>query len=60
VLSNTDIPLKEWRVSGLNVPCGVKAQLATVEERLVIKSVGKLTTVDRQALDARLRTWLQL
>jgi mRNA interferase MazF len=30
VLSNTDFPVKGWRAAGLNVPCGVKAQLATV------------------------------
>jgi mRNA interferase MazF len=31
VLSNTDFPLKEWQAAGLNVPSGVKAQLATVD-----------------------------
>jgi mRNA interferase MazF len=60
VLSNTDILLTEWQAAGLNVPCGVKAQIATVEERLVVKSVGRLTAADRQALDARLRIWLWL
>jgi len=60
VLSNTDIPLTQWRAAGLNVPCGMKAQIATVEERLVVKSVGRLTTADSQALDARLRIWLGL
>jgi mRNA interferase MazF len=60
VLPNTDLPLREWRAAGLNVPCGVKAQLATVEERLVVKTVGALAATDRQALDERLRTWLQL
>ena len=59
-LSNIDFALKEWRAAGLNVPCGVKAQLATVEERLVVKTVGVLAAVDRQLLDDRLRTWLQL
>jgi len=59
-LSNTDFALEEWRAAGLNVPCGVKAQLATVEERLVVKTVGVLAAVDRQLLDDRLRTWLQL
>jgi len=29
VLANTDFPLHEWQAAGLNVPCGVKAQLAT-------------------------------
>ena len=60
VLSNTDFPVKEWRAAGLNVPSGVKAQLATVEERLVVKRVGTLAAADRQLLGARPRTWLQL
>ena len=60
VLFNTDFPLREWRESGLNVPCGVKAQLSTVEERLVVKIVGMLTATDRQTLDERLRNWLDL
>ena len=60
ILSNTDFPLQEWQRAGLNAPSGVKAQLATVEERLVVKIVGRLTAIDHQALDKRLRTWLQL
>ena len=60
MLANTDFPLKEWRAAGLNVPSGVKAQLATVEERLVVKIVGKLAAADSHFLDKRLRTWLQL
>ena len=59
-LSNTDFALKEWRAAGLNVPCGVKAQIATVEEKLVVKTVGILTAADCQLLNERLRTWLQL
>jgi len=39
---------------------GVKAQVSTVEERLVVKIVGTLTAADRQTLDERLRNWLQL
>jgi mRNA interferase MazF len=60
VLGNTDFPLKAWRAAGLNVPSGVKAQVATVEERLVVKKVGTLTPADRETLDGRLRTWLRL
>ena len=60
VLSNTDFPVKEWRSAGLNVPSGIKAQVSTVEARLVVKTVGTLTAVDRQTLDERLRNWLQL
>jgi hypothetical protein len=60
VLANTDFPLKEWRATGLNVPSGTKAQLATVEERLVVKIVGTVTIADRRTLDKRLRSWLRL
>ena len=60
VAANTDFSLAEWRAAGLNVPCGVKAQLATVEERLVMKIVGKLTPADLKLLNQRLQTWLDL
>ena len=60
VLSNTDFLLQEWQGAGLNVPSGVKAQLATVEERLLVKIIGSVAAVDRQSLDEKLRTWLQL
>ena len=59
-MPNTDFPLKQWQAAGLNVFCGVKAQIATVEERLVVKVVGKLADADRQILDECLRSWLKL
>jgi mRNA interferase MazF len=52
--------LIEWRAAGLNVPCGVKAQIATVEEKLVVKIVGKLAPADTIALNKQLKNWLQL
>lgn len=60
VLSNTDFLLNEWRTAGLNVASGVKGQISTVEDRLVVKIVGRLSTPDAQALDAALRNWLRL
>jgi mRNA interferase MazF len=60
VIVNTDFPLREWRAAGLNVPSGIKAQLATVEKKLVLKIVGRLSTGDAKALEARLRNWLSL
>jgi phosphoribosylamine-glycine ligase len=59
-MANTDFPLNEWRAAGLNVPSGVKAQFATVEERLVVKVVGQLAGKDVQVLNAQLRKWLKL
>jgi mRNA interferase MazF len=60
VLANTDFPLVEWQAAGLNVPSGVKAQLATVEEKLVVKIVGQLSGNDTKVLNVRLREWLNL
>ena len=60
VLANTDFPITEWRAAGLNVPSGIKAQLATVEEKLARKIVGQLSSKDGQVLEARLRSWLKL
>ena len=60
VLSNTDYPLTKWREAGLNVVCGVKAQIATVEDHLVLKIVGQLEPDDKKALDLCLRRWLTL
>jgi mRNA interferase MazF len=59
-LQNVDLPLMDWRVAGLNVPCGLKSQLATVENRLVIKSVGTLSAKDQSECRKRLRVWLGL
>jgi len=42
------------------VVCGIKAQIATVEEKLAVKTIGTLTARDQNALDERLRHWLRL
>ncbi len=60
VPQNVDLPLQDWRASGLNVPCGMKSQIATIEGRLVLKSVGWLAPSDAAALEKRLRAGLQL
>ena len=59
-MSNTDFPLNDWRAAGLNVPSGVKSQLATVEKRLVLSAIGQLAARDVLELDTRLRIWLKL
>jgi mRNA interferase MazF len=58
-LQNVDLQIRDWKSAGLNVPCGVKSQLATIEQRLVVKSVGALSPGDWAALETRLRAWLQ-
>jgi mRNA interferase MazF len=59
-LRNVDLALLDWRAAGLNVPCGIKPQLATIESRLVIKAIGVLSPRDRDSCRNRLRAWLGL
>jgi len=59
-MANVDLPLRDWRAAGLNVTCGVKAQLATPEQRPVVKVIGNLSAHDKHQLDNQLRTWLQI
>ncbi len=60
VVQNVDLKVQDWRSAGLNVPCGMKSQIATIEDRLVVKSVGLLSLQDSGALEKRLRRWLHL
>lgn len=59
-LSNADLRLRDWGEAGLNVACGFKTQIATVEQTLVLKVVGQLSGSDSGALEGRLRSWLSL
>ena len=59
-LQNVDLAFSDWHAAGLNVACGIKSQIATVEDRLIVKRVGALSARDWTAVQNRLRTWLQL
>ena len=59
-LQNAALPLQDWRAAGLNVSCGIKSQIATIESGLVVQSVGRLSARDQTALDSALRGWLKL
>ena len=59
-MQNVAMPIQDWGGAGLNVPCGVKSQLATIESPLVVKSVGRLSTRDQTLLNKELAVWLEL
>ncbi len=59
-LANADFTLADWQSAGLNVPSGIKAQLATVESPLVLKIIGHLSSAGSSTLDKHLRRWLRL
>ena len=52
--------LTEWQAARLNVLSAVKRGIYTVEEKLIIKKIGKLQQVDVQKLEYSLKTWLDL
>lgn len=59
-LHNTECVLRDWRAAGLKVRCGIKSQIATIEDRLVIKSLGFPCPEDRSALQVELKARLGL
>lgn len=59
-LQQVDLLLEDWQAARLNVPCGIKAQIATIEDRLIVKSLGHLSSRDLASLDDRVRNWLGL
>jgi mRNA interferase MazF len=59
-LRNVDLKLRDWKAAGLNIACGIKSQIATVEIRLIIKRVGTLSLYDQEVLNSQLRQWLGL
>lgn len=52
--------LQHWQQAGLNVPSAVKRGLYTIEETLIVKTVGQLAPDDVQTLEQSLRNWLGL
>lgn len=52
--------LADWQAVGLNVPSAVKRGLYTVQQSLVMKSIGKLSATDAGSLESSLRDWLGL
>ena len=57
-LAHVAFTLADWKQAGLNVPSGIKAQLATVDSSLALKIVGHLSVTDTANLHRHLRQWL--
>jgi mRNA interferase MazF len=52
--------LANWKSAGLNVSTALKRGLYTIQENIVLKSLGALSPQDVQSLDRSLRSWLEL
>ncbi len=53
-----DVALKEWQPSGLPHASLVRAKLFTLDERLILRRLGALSTVDKQAVTKSLKSIL--
>jgi mRNA interferase MazF len=50
--------LSKWKESGLNVQSTVKRGIYTVDEKLVVQKIGKLSVTDINKLDKSIQNWL--
>jgi len=56
----SDLILQDWSAAGLNVPSGVKGQIATVDQSFILQVLGQLSRSDTRRLDDQMRSWLEL
>jgi mRNA interferase MazF len=52
--------MQDWQGAGLNVPSAVKRGVFTIQQSLVIKTVGYISAADVRELEKSLRGWLGL
>ncbi|HEX8632943.1 MAG TPA: type II toxin-antitoxin system PemK/MazF family toxin [Pyrinomonadaceae bacterium] len=52
--------LADWTIAGLNIESAVKRGLYTVQQSLVVKSIGKLSATDAEKVARSLREWLDI
>ena len=52
--------MNDWKGAGLNVESAVKRGLYTIHQRLIIKTVGRVSSQDGYEVERSLRGWLGL
>lgn len=55
-----DTPLKDHAAAGLSRPCLVRLKLFTLDNRLIAKSIGRLSAADKKHVAAALATCLPM
>jgi mRNA interferase MazF len=53
-----DVHLTDLKAAGLNAPCLARLKLFTLDNRLVVKKIGRLAAADQQQLSQQLQTFL--
>lgn len=52
--------LAEWKAAGLNIETALKRGIFTIDHKLIIKKLGKLTDRDADSVANSLREWLEI
>lgn len=55
-----EFAMHDWQAAGLNVPSAVKRGVFTIQQSLVIRTVGSISAADVRDLEQALRAWLGL
>lgn len=55
-----EFAMQDWQAAGLNVPSAVKRGVFTIQQSLVLRTVGSISTADERELERSLRAWLGL
>ncbi len=53
-----DVLLTGLAAAGLHAPCLVRLKLFTLDNRLIVKNIGRLVAADRQQVTGKLQTYL--
>ena len=56
----SDVTITDLPSAGLTVPCAIRMKLFTLDARLLLRSLGTLSSGDQAALDAVLRRVMDL
>ncbi len=54
----SDVSLTDWQDAGLKVPCHFRLKLFTLDQNLVVKTIGHLSSKDVQSVQAVLAEYI--
>lgn len=53
-----DVNLNDLKAAGLTAKCLVRLKLFTLDQRLIVKKIGRLASADQQHVSGQLQTYL--
>jgi len=55
-----DTIIQKWKESGLPKPSMTRMKFATIEKSIIIKKIGRITSIDRETIQNKLYTFFSL